>query len=159
MHSPTFDCYDARLHTLPDKPTLRAATHEQWLEHHHRLEVLNADKILQRFGAEPDDEDGLFKSACHGMLRSEDFWQQCGLVFAWIDPKPAWISAADWSPYIDDGFPSVPTKPCRRIFRLSLIGGGQIRVTEHWTDQPLFEDDKGIWPEGDPESARYRSCR
>jgi Family of unknown function (DUF6011) len=150
MHSPTFDCYDATLHTLPDKPTLRVATHEQLVEHHHRLKVLNADKILQRFGTKPDDEDGFFESACHGMLECEDFWHQCGIVFAWIDPKPVWMSAADWLPYVENGFPPLPTKPCRRIFRLSLIGGGQIRVTEHCSS-PLFESDKSFWPEGDPE--------
>jgi hypothetical protein len=149
MHSPTFDCYDARLHTL-DSPTLRVATHEQQVEHYRQLKVLNADKILQRFGTEPDDENGFFESACHGMLQYEDFWQQCGLVFAWIDPKPVWISAADWLPYADDGFPPLPTRPCRRIFRLSLIGGGQIRVTEHCDNKPLFENDKAFWPKGDP---------
>jgi hypothetical protein len=73
-----------------------------------------------------------------------------GLVFAWIDPKPVWISAADWLPYVENGFSPLPTRPCRRIFRLSLIGGGQIRVTEH-CDERLCEDVKGFWPEGDPE--------
>jgi Family of unknown function (DUF6011) len=150
MHSPTFDCYDARLHTLPDKPTLRVATHEQLVEHRDRLQVLNADKILPRFGTVADDEHGFFESSCHGMLQYEDFWQQCGLVFAWIDQKPVWMSAADWLPYGETGFPPLPTRPCRRIFRLSLIGGGQIRVTEHCS-RALFESDKSFWPEGAPE--------
>jgi hypothetical protein len=146
----TFHCYEARLRTLPDAPTLRQANHEQLREHHKRLEVLNADKIVPRFGTDPEDENGFFASACHGMLWQEDLWQQCGLVFAWIDPKPVWVSAADWSPYVEDGFPPYPTRPCRRIFRLSLIGGGQIRVTtDH--DRPWAENEKEFWPEADPE--------
>jgi Family of unknown function (DUF6011) len=152
MHSPSFDYCDARLHTLPDKPTLRVATHEQQIEHVRRLEVLNADEIVRRFGTVADDADGFFESACHGMLRCEDFWEQCGFVFAWIDPKPVWCSAADWFPYYENGFPPEPAEPLRRIFRLSLVGGGQIRVTERWTDEAPFGvgNDKRFWPEGDP---------
>jgi hypothetical protein len=39
-----FNCLEARLHTLPDAPTLRTANHKQLVEHSNRLEVLNADK-------------------------------------------------------------------------------------------------------------------
>jgi hypothetical protein len=86
------------------------------------------------------------------MLQEEDFWQQAGLVFCWIDPKPVWMSAADWLPYGGDksDFPPLPTTPCTRTFRLSLIGGGQIRVTEH-CDHPVSEHVEGFWPSGDPE--------
>jgi hypothetical protein len=152
MHSPTFDYYDAKLHTLPDAPTLRQANQEQLRNHGNRLKVLNAEKVLQRFGAASDDEHGFFESACHGMLQYEDYWQQCGFVFAWIDLKPVWVSAADWLPYGCDEseFPPLPTKPCTRIFRLSLIGGGQIRITEH-CDRPLCDDVEGFWPNGNPQ--------
>jgi hypothetical protein len=150
MHSLTPDYSYARLHTLPDKPTLRVATHEQWINHKDRLKALNVDKVSQRFGTAADDENGFFESACYGMLAYEDFWQQCGLVFAWIDPKPVWVSAADWNPYAENGFPPFPTRACNRIFRLSLIGGGQIRVTEH-CDHPWSEGEKEFWPNGDPE--------
>jgi hypothetical protein len=61
-----------------------------------------------------------------------------GKTLAWIDPVPVWVSAADWH------FLSSPEKPCRRVFRLSLIGGGQIKVTEN------FE----CWP--DSEGIRYQ---
>jgi hypothetical protein len=150
MSEINFHCYEARLHTLPDAPTLKQANEKQLREHYEQLKILNANKIVPRFGADPEDEEGFFASACHGMLWEEDCWQQCGLVFAWIDPKPVWTSAADWLPYVENGFPSLPTRPCRRIFRLSLIGGGQIRVTEH-CDHPLLENGKEFWPNADPE--------
>jgi hypothetical protein len=51
-----FHCHEARLHTLPDAPTLREANHEQLREHSNRLKTLNADKIVPRFGTDPDDE-------------------------------------------------------------------------------------------------------
>lgn len=123
-----FDYYDARLHTLPDAPTLRTATHEQRVAHHARLKALNADAIQPRFGTKPDDEDGFFESACYGMLEQEDYWRQCNLVWEWIDPKPVWISAAEWDPHI---LPN-PEKLCVRQFRLSLLGGGQVKVTENF---------------------------
>lgn len=132
----TFHCYDARLHTLPDAPTLRTATHEQLVAHHERLRVQNADAIQPRFGTKPDDEYGFFESACHGMLEQEDYWRQCNLVWAWIDPKPVWVSAAEWDLHI---LPN-PERLCVRQFRLSLLGGGQIKVTENF-DRFLFDDD------------------
>lgn len=63
-------CYDARLTTLPDQPTLRAATHKQLVEHHHNLEQINAEQIASRFATNPHDDDaeGFYESACHGML-------------------------------------------------------------------------------------------
>jgi hypothetical protein len=121
-----FRCYDARLHTLPGAPTLKAATHEQLVAHHQRLNQLNADAIAPRFGTEADDDDGFFESACYGVLSQEDYWRQCGLVWSWIDQKPVWVSAADWDLQI---LPE-PERPCVRQFRLSLLGGGQIKVTE-----------------------------
>jgi hypothetical protein len=121
-----FRCYSARLHTLPDAPTLRVAKLEQLVAHRDRLEALNADKIVPRFGTEPDDEDGFFESGCHGMLEQEDFWQQCQLVWAWIDERPVWLSPVHWDLEI---LPE-PTEPTTRRFRLSLLDGGQITVSE-----------------------------
>jgi uncharacterized protein DUF6011 len=90
-----------------------------------------AAKILQRFGPDPDPDSeyadcGFWENACNGMLQQEKRWKQSGEVFSWIDERPAWMSAADWNLRI-----LPPQKPCARRFRLSLIGGGQIRVTEN----------------------------
>jgi hypothetical protein len=78
-----FRCYDARLHTLPGAPSLRGATHEQRVEHSDLLEALNADKIVPRFGPDPDPpyvdpdhpdfKDEFFVSGCHEMLEQEEF--------------------------------------------------------------------------------------
>jgi Family of unknown function (DUF6011) len=120
--------YDARLRTLPDAPTLRQATNKQSIEHSKRLEVLNAAIVPQRFGTDPEDEDGFFENACHGMLEDEDYWRQCNLVWAWIDERPVWTSPVDW--YLEI-LPD-PEKPTRRRFRFSLLGGGQLTVIEQF---------------------------
>ncbi len=145
-----FDCYEARLHTLPDAPTLRAATHEQRVEHSDRMEALNADKIVPRFGTDPDPpyidpddpnfKDEFFAWGCHSMLLYEDYWQQCNLVWSWIDERPVCLSPVDW--YLDilpNPEPQIPdvkntalkTKVERR-FRFTLLGGGQITVIERF---------------------------
>jgi Family of unknown function (DUF6011) len=83
------------------------------------------------------DPDGFFRNALDGMERCADKWRAHGKVFAWIDQQPTWISAADWTDYgCDGGFPPDPTAPCRRRLRFSLIGGGQVRVTEIWEIRP-----------------------
>jgi hypothetical protein len=124
-----FRCHSARLHTLPDAPTLHTANHEQLVQHHHNLKARNADKIQPRFGTQPDDEDGFFESGCHGMLEHEDLWQQCQLVWAWIDERPVWESPVDWT-CGEFGILPEPTEATTRRFRLSLLGGGQITVSE-----------------------------
>lgn len=128
-----FNCLEARLHTLPEMPTLGQATSEQLCERSKRLEVLNADKIVPRFGADPDDEDGFFKSACSGMLLEEDYWQQCGLTWTWIDERPVWVSPVDWN---FDILPD-PKSATNRRFRFTLLGGGQITVIERFRPWPL----------------------
>ena len=75
----------------------------------------------------PDvDETEFLESARAGMLYQQGQWRRNGQVFSWIDEEPRWVSASDWGTSI---LPE-PEKPCLRRFRLSLIGGGQIRVTE-----------------------------
>jgi hypothetical protein len=126
-----FHCYDARLHTLAEAPTLRAANNEQLRAHHDRLGALNANKIVPRFGTDPkNDETGFefFTWACYGMLEQEDYWAQCQLVWAWIDERPVWLSPVNWDVEI---LPS-PERPTLRRFRLTLLGGGQIRVSEQF---------------------------
>jgi Family of unknown function (DUF6011) len=126
-----FHCYDARLHTLAEAPTLRAANHEQLVAHHNNLEAVNADKIVPRFGTDPNNDEGDFKfftSACHGMLEQEDLWAQCKLVWAWIDERPVWLSPVDW----DFDILPYPEREMQRSFRFTLLGGGQITVIERF---------------------------
>jgi Family of unknown function (DUF6011) len=126
-----FHCYDARLHTLPEAPTLRAANSEQLRAHHDRLEALNADKIVPRFGTDPkNDENGFefFTWACLGMLEQEDLWAQCKLVWTWIDERPVWVSPVDW----DFEILPYPEREMQRSFRFTLLGGGQITVIERF---------------------------
>jgi hypothetical protein len=130
-----FKCYEARLHTLPDAPTLGRATSEQLHEHRERLNVIQAENIQPRFGIDSDDEYGWYESACHGMLEQEDFWRQCRLVWSWIDDKPGWLSPVDWDFQI---LPN-PQRAMNRRFRFTLLGGGQITVNERfksWTPAP-----------------------
>jgi hypothetical protein len=134
--SRTLSCCDARLHTLPDAPTLRTATHEQRVAHHERLRSQNANAIQPRFGTKADDDDGFFESACHGILEQEDYWRQCNLVWTWIDEEPVWLSPVDWDLEI---LPS-PDAPTQRRFRFSLLGGGQITVIEYFKVWDLLPD-------------------
>jgi len=53
MNMHVFYCLDAKLSTLPDLPTYRAATTEQLVEHDRRLKERNADEVLRRFGPDP----------------------------------------------------------------------------------------------------------
>ena len=132
-----FNCYGARLHTLPGAPTLRVATHQQWVEHSHRLQALNADKIVPRFGPDPDppgDGYSFYDSGCHVMLEWEDFWQQCNLVWSWIDECPVYLSPVDWRLEVLPN-PEVKDPQITKIewsFRFTLLGGGQIKVIEHF---------------------------
>jgi hypothetical protein len=48
-----FDYSEAKLHTLPDAPTLRTANEKQLHKPIHQMEALNADKIVPRFGTDP----------------------------------------------------------------------------------------------------------
>jgi Family of unknown function (DUF6011) len=78
------------------------------------------------------------------MTECEQEWRAAGLMVAWIDTHPKWVSVVHWSwrndqhtwePLID------PEGSCRRAWRFTLIGGGQIKITEYWTDRPLFVGD------------------
>jgi hypothetical protein len=126
-----FHCDGARLHTLPDAPTLRTANHEQRMEHHRNLRALNADKIVPRFGTDSanDNEDcKFFTWGCEGMLEHEDLWAQCELVWSWIDERPVWVSPVHWDMEI---LPDPESETDRRI-RFSMLGGGQITAIERF---------------------------
>jgi hypothetical protein len=135
-----FSCYEARLCTLPDAPTLRQANEKQLREHRGRLEILNADKIVPRFGTDPTDEDNFFASAANEMLLREDLWRQCGLTWAWIDERPVWVSPVDWCPAILPDGPILrdPETATDRRFRFTMLGGGQITATERFRFSTLL---------------------
>jgi len=79
------------------------------------------------------------------MTKFEQERRALGWAVAWIDTHPKWISIVHWSwPKDWDGFPRCltdPVTPCRRTWRFTLIGGGQIRITEHWTNRQLYVGD------------------
>jgi hypothetical protein len=90
------------------------------------------ETILRRFGsypfADPDaDVEEFWESACRGMVEEEEQWRLRGQVFSWIDIKPDWLSLSDWFEILEN-----PERVCIRRFRLSLIAGGQIKVTENF---------------------------
>src|SRR5260370_39459449 len=91
-----------------------------------------------------ETDDDFFLNALEGMERCEAGWRLRHKVWSWIDQKPTWVSAAEWDSDLGDGFPPNPTEPCRRRLRFSLIGGGQVRVSEHWKAWRAFTDDNEI---------------
>jgi hypothetical protein len=107
------------------------ANHQQLVEHRNRLEALNAAKIVPRFGTDPDpdgedDAYDFFGSACHSMLEHEDLWKQQNLIWSWIDERPVWLSPINWNLEV---LPNPPAPTLRR-FSFTLVGGGQIRISE-----------------------------
>jgi hypothetical protein len=82
------------------------------------------------------------------MVQQEREWRAAGFTVSWIDTRPKWLSVINWSwpndvphewPLID------PDRPCRRTWRFSLIGGGQIKVIEHWVESKQPPPISGIW--------------
>jgi hypothetical protein len=64
----------------------------------------------------------------------EPKWRKENLNWVWIDPEPTWMSYVGWDVTIFEWFstddPSL--KPFKRRFRFSMIGGGQILVTDYY---------------------------
>jgi hypothetical protein len=136
MTNSIFHCRQARLHTLSPPPTLREANGEQLRAHRRNMRAANADKIAPRFGTYPDDDDGFFASACHGVLEHEDRWQQCGLVWAWVDERPVWVPVACSFDFLEN-----PPREMTRTFRMTLLGGGQITVREDFERSKVIPDE------------------
>jgi hypothetical protein len=75
-------------------------------------------------------EAEFLQSATNHKTAKEQDWQQNGIVFAWID-APEWVSAIEWE--LHGILPRVET-PQTRTFRLSLLGGGQVKIAEKYVD-------------------------
>jgi hypothetical protein len=81
-----------------------------------------------------DEFDYDFARWCRDhMAEEEAMWTQLGFSVAWIDTHPKWLSVTAW------GCPIYilpdPNRPIKRMWRFTLIGGGQLRITEHWTNR------------------------
>jgi hypothetical protein len=72
-------------------------------------------------------ERAWFEYAADTMLASEAQWTAQGLQFYWLDSLPGYVSSVDFDMFIPE-----PKAPARRIFRFSLIGGGQVCTVENW---------------------------
>lgn len=68
----------------------------------------------------------------------EERWHAEGRPFCWVDREPGWMNI---DTHLDNYLPE-PLQPCRRILRLCLAGGGQLRIT-----------DKAVMRKGDNELA------
>lgn len=104
-------------------------------------------EALRRFGPNPypksddpefaDCPDYFWEHACEWMIACEREWKRTGQVFSWIDEQPDWLSLSDWhyrAGVLD------PDKPCTRTFRLALIGGGHIKVSEDFVSMYSAND-------------------
>ncbi len=97
------------------------------------ININTAKEILRRFGPDPDpdlEDDAtstFWESLCEAMLKQEEKWRQRRQTFAWVDQRPNWLSVTSWECADVLGYPD---KPYTRTFRLSLLGGGQIKVMQ-----------------------------
>jgi hypothetical protein len=122
--------YDrARLTVLPHAPTLRTATEADWRAYHSIAHKFDPVEIVARFGVSPDkdDEFDFYTSKCENMLEYEGFYRQCNLTWAWITPMPVRVEPTGLHTVCD--LPN-PETQMTRVFRLTLIGGGQIKMSE-----------------------------
>jgi hypothetical protein len=101
------------------------------------------DRILKRLAS------GMTTVVSNCMVLTEgreQEWRAAGYTVAWIDTRPKWLSVICWSwdkDCLADAPLTDPDKPCRRAWRFSLIGGGQIKIIEHWSDS--HPDLGGVW--------------
>jgi hypothetical protein len=89
-----------------------------------------------------NSEDSSFEIwAIDHMREMESKWKQRGDCFSWIDSEPTFWCVADWylmNPSNGGDLVEIPNPKlqCRRIMRFSMLGGGQIRTTEHFKATP-----------------------
>jgi hypothetical protein len=88
------------------------------------------------------DLPGDFEQWCVEHMREMEFkWKQRGDCFSWIDLAPDFWNVARWYLLLSSSggdYVEIPNPefPCKRIMRFSMLGGGQIRTTEHFKATP-----------------------
>jgi Family of unknown function (DUF6011) len=107
-----------------------------------RKEQPFADWKDTRSQAEKDREEQEFvESASRYMVECQERWAKKGkAVISWIDEKPVWVGAADFDVILQNW--GEAKAPFKRVFRFSLIGGGQIKTVEHFDWWPSREPRK-----------------
>jgi hypothetical protein len=108
------------------------------------------ESLNQIANAAGDYQDDFESHAREWMVRQEREWRAAGFAVAWIDTRPKWISVTDWSDsrhhsHLEDAPLLDPDMPCHRAWRFSLIGGGQIKIVEHWVKAYDNHPDFPIW--------------
>ena len=75
-----------------------------------------------------EEDDRRWRQSCReAMAELEAKWNDDGKTFAWFSKEPDYsVGALSWW-WVDD-----PKAPCKRIYRFSLIGGGQVSTVENW---------------------------
>jgi hypothetical protein len=74
------------------------------------------------------------------MTKYEAQWNAKRKTFAWFSKEPDYLSGSLCWFWLDD-----PKAPCKRLFRFSLIGGGQVATVENWRWFRYLGGRK-IWP-------------
>jgi hypothetical protein len=98
--------------------------------------------------AELKEYNDLCRASVTASMRDVEYQYRGDFTLAWIDTEPAWVSACEWSNGIilDD-----PKTLCSRTIRFSLIGGGQIKVTEELGDYFRCLSEECYYRRGDPD--------
>jgi Family of unknown function (DUF6011) len=78
-------------------------------------------------GITEEETSAYMASGWRAKTESEAEWQKEGHGISWVDLQPYWVSACDWSLWLD-----CPWHECTRVIRFVLIGGGQIKVQERF---------------------------
>jgi hypothetical protein len=94
-------------------------------------EIITPEETLDEY------EAACRASAIKGMRKEEARWQKRSLCFSWIDAEPVWVGVSEWRCFLGPEFGEVE-RPCKRIMRFALLGGGQIRTTEHLKEHVYF---------------------
>jgi hypothetical protein len=98
--------------------------------------------------AELKEYSDLCRASVAASMRDLEYRYQGDFTLAWIDTEPDWVSACEWGNGIilDD-----PKTLCWRTIRFSLIGGGQIKVTEELSSYYKSFGLESYLRDGDPD--------
>lgn len=102
---------------------------------------------LDRMIDDPSDGAGYeFEDWCReAMAELATKWKSEGRLFSWFSDEPDFAEGSLCWFWIDE-----PAQPCNRVFRFSMVGGGQVTVTERWrwhrsVGRTKRDDDAGLW--------------